>query len=260
VRFKTVLGLALVAGLYFSPSLFDRFILPTALPYLPGSPVPPPGYEAAATPLGTPPPTTGSAAFVLQDSPDPSQSFVAYDPCRPVHFVVRPDNEVPGGDVLIQQAVSAVSKASGLQFIYDGTTGEAPSEEREAFQPERYGKRWAPVLIAWSTPEETPGLAGNIAGDGGSAYAKVTGQPLVLVAGQVRLDAPDLAGIMASRPHGQDYVRAIIMHELAHVLGLDHVDDPAQLMNADNTGVLALADGDRAGLAVLGGGPCVPQL
>jgi hypothetical protein len=133
-------------------------------------------------------------------------------------------------------------------------------EEREAFQPERYGKRWAPVLIAWSTPEETPGLAGNIAGDGGSAYAKVTGQPLVLVAGQVRLDAPDLAGIMASRPHGQDYVRAIIMHELAHVLGLDHVDDPAQLMNADNTGVLALADGDRAGLAVLGGGPCVPQL
>lgn len=260
MRLKTVLGLALVVGLYFSPSLFDRFILPTVLPYLPGSPVPPPGYEAAEAPLGAPPVTTGSKAFVLQESPEPGQAFVAYDPCRPIHFVVRPENEVQGGDILIQQAVSAVSNASGFQFIYDGTTEEAPAEEREAFQPDRYGKRWAPVLIAWSTPEETPGLSGNIAGDGGSNYAHATGQPLVLVAGQVRLDAPDLAGIQASRPNGDEYVRAIVMHELGHVLGLDHVNDPTQLMHADNMGLLDFSDGDRAGLAILGNGPCVPQL
>jgi hypothetical protein len=260
VRLKTVLGLALVVGLYFSPSLFDRFILPTVLPYLPGSPVPPPGYEAAEAPLGAPPVTTGSKAFVLQESPEPGQAFVAYDPCRPIHFVVRPENQVPGGDILIQQAVSAVSNASGFQFIYDGTTEEAPAEEREAFQPDRYGKRWAPMLIAWSTPEETPGLSGNIAGDGGSNYAHATGQPLVLVAGQVRLDAPDLAGIQASRPNGDEYVRAIVMHELGHVLGLDHVNDPTQLMHADNMGLLDFSDGDRAGLAILGNGPCVPQL
>lgn len=260
VRFRTVLGLALLVGLYFSPALFDRFILPAVLPYLPGSPVPPPGFEAAAAPLGSPPLSTGSKAFALQESPDPDQQFVAYDPCRPVHYVVRPDNALPGGDTLIREAVAVVSAASGLQFIDDGATDEAPLEERDAFQPDRYGKRWAPVLIAWSTPTETPGLAGNIAGDGGSNYAQVTGQPLVLVAGQVRLDAPDLADIMASRPNGHDYVRAIIMHELGHVLGLDHVDDPTQLMYADNMGVLDFADGDRAGLALLGSGPCVPGL
>ncbi|HKU03022.1 MAG TPA: peptidase, partial [Arthrobacter sp.] len=194
VRFRTVLGIALVACLYFSPALFDRLVLPAVAPYLPGAKMPPPGYEAASAPLGTPPAGTGSTAFVLQESPRASQPVIAYDPCRPVHYVVRPDNAVPGGDALIREAVAAVSQASGLQFVDDGPTTEAPSDDRSAFQPDRYGKRWVPLLIAWSTPVETPGLAGNVAGLGGSAYVDVAGQPLVLEAGQVRLDAPDLAG------------------------------------------------------------------
>ncbi|WP_406636038.1 hypothetical protein [Pseudarthrobacter quantipunctorum] len=51
-RWATVLGLALVVGLYFTPNLFDRFVLSAALPHLPGSDVPPPGFEAASSPLG----------------------------------------------------------------------------------------------------------------------------------------------------------------------------------------------------------------
>jgi hypothetical protein len=31
-------------------------------------------------------------------------------------------------------------------------------------------------------------------------------------------------------------------------------------MHADNMGLLDFSDGDRAGLAILGNGPCVPQL
>ncbi|QDG91017.1 matrixin family metalloprotease [Pseudarthrobacter sp. NIBRBAC000502770] len=260
MQFKTVLGIVLVVCLYFSPALFDRLVLPVVAPYLPGAKMPPPGYEAASAPLGTPPASTGSTAFVLQESPRATQPVIAYDPCRPVHYVVRPDNALPGGDVLIREAVAAVSQASGLQFVDDGPTTEAPSDDRSAFQPDRYGKRWVPLLIAWSTPVETPGLAGNVAGLGGSAYVEVAGHPLVLEAGQVRLDAPDLAGIIAGRPDGAAEVRAIIMHELGHVLGLDHVNDPTQLMYAENMGVRDFAAGDRAGLALLGSGPCVPQL
>ncbi|WP_457947514.1 matrixin family metalloprotease [Pseudarthrobacter sp. alpha12b] len=260
---RTALGIALVVCLYFTPALFDRVVLPLAAPYLPGAKVPPPGYEAASAPLGTPPASTGSNAFVLEESPKEGQRLVAYDPCRPVHYVVRPDNALPGGDILVREAIAAASQATGLEFVYDGTTAEAPTDNRQAFQPDRYGKRWAPVLIAWSTPEESPALAGDVAGLGGSGYAQATGQPLlplVLAAGQVRLDAPDLADIVASRPDGPAEVRAIIMHELGHVLGLNHVNDPSQLMNAENAGVTDFAAGDRAGLALLGSGPCVPQL
>jgi hypothetical protein len=246
-------------GLYFTPALFERYVLPAALPYLPGAKVPPPGFEAASAPLGIPPASNGSSAYVLQKSPDPGQPFAAYDPCRPVHYVVRPDNAPPGTERLIEQAVSVVSAASGLQFVYDGATAEAPSKTRETFQPDRYGKQWAPVLIAWSTPEESPDLMGKVAGTGGSSYAHIPGEPYVLVAGQVTLDAPGLQEIL-SRSDGSLLVRAIIMHELAHVLGLDHVDDPTQLMYEENTGQFDFAAGDRAGLALLRTGSCVPRL
>jgi hypothetical protein len=198
-------------------------------------------------------------AYVLLESPDSDQPFVAYDPCRPVHYVVRPDFAPPGTDQLIQEAVSAISAASGLQFVYDGPTAEAPTKDREAYQPDRYGKKWAPILIAWSTPEEAPELAGKIAGTGGSTSIQAPGEPYVYVTGQVQLDGPGLTGTLAL-PNGPALVRAVIMHELAHVVGLDHVNDPTQLMYEENNGQLDFGDGDRAGLALLGTGKCVPRL
>lgn len=258
-RVALVLRIALLVVLYFTPTLFNRYVMPAAAPHFPNSDAPPPGFEAAPSPLGLPPASSGSKAYVLQKSPDPGQAFVAYDPCRPLHYVVRPDNALPGTDMLIREAVASVSAASGLQFVYDGSTDEGPSETRATYQPERYGKKWAPILITWSTPEEAPELAGKVAGTGGSASVQIPGEPYVSVTGQVTLDAPGLADTLA-RPDGPLLVRAIIMHELAHVVGLDHVDDPTQLMHAENTGQFDFGAADRAGLALLGTGACVPGL
>ncbi len=80
----------------------------------------------------------------------------------------------------------------------------------------------------------------------------------MFVAGQVTLDAPGLSETLAW-PEGPAHIRAILMHELGHVLGLDHVDDPTQLMYAENSGQFEFGDGDRAGLALLGTGECVPR-
>jgi hypothetical protein len=254
-----LLGITLIVGLYFSPALFERFVLQPFRPYLPGATAPPPGVEAADSPLGHPPETSPSRAFALQPSQDPAQPFVAYDPCRPLHYVVRPDNAPHGGDQLIHRAVAEVSAATGLRFVNDGLTSEGPREQRKAYQADRYGNRWAPVLIAWSSPRESPRLEGDVAGYGGSGQVAAAGGPAVLVTGQVALDAPALAEIM-QRPDGPLLVRAIIMHELGHVVGLDHVDDTKQLMNAETTGIREFAGGDRAGLALLGSGACVPEL
>jgi hypothetical protein len=154
--------------------------------------------------------------------------------------------------------VAEISAATGLQFIYDGTTTEDPDTRREPYQPDRYGSRWAPVLITWSDPDEVPELAGDVVGLGGSTPRGAPGQPLVYVTGQVTLDAPGLAPILEA-PGGAHHVRATLVHELAHVVGLAHVDDPAQVMHPAGE-VTTLAAGDRAGLAELGAGPCVPPL
>ncbi|MHA7210951.1 matrixin family metalloprotease [Arthrobacter sp. MDT1-65] len=259
LHLTTAAVLGLVVFLYATPSLFDRFVLPAVLPHLPGADVPPPGVEAGEVPLGTPPPAPASTAFRLFESPVEDQEWIAYDPCRPLHYVIRPDNAPAGSEGLVQEAVAEVSAATGLQFVDDGTTTEGPSEERDLYQPELYGKNWVPVLITWTSAAEIPELAGDVAGLGGSDYAQAPGQPLVYEGGQVQLDAPDAVDTLRF-PDGRAYLKAVIMHELAHVVGLDHIDDPDELMNPENFGVTSFGEGDLAGLALLGAGPCAPGL
>jgi len=263
LRPRTVLRIAVVVGVllcfYFGTVFVDRNVAPVVEASLPWSAVPPQGVEAAEQPLGAPPAVADSTSYRLLEPPDSSQPFAAYDPCRPVHYVIHPDNAPPGSEALVHEAVAEISAATGLQFAYDGLTQEGPSDVRPAYLPDAYGKRWAPVLVAWSSPTETPRLAGDVVGLGGSATTKETGTPYVRVSGQIALDGPELAETLVE-PYGPDRVQAVIMHELGHVLGLGHVDDPAQLMYGGPNSVTELQDGDRAGLAVLGTGACVPQL
>ena len=48
----------------------------------------------------------------------------------------------------------------------------------------------------------------------------------------------------------------ILMHEIGHVLGLAHVDDPRQLMHAAYVGQDGLGKGDVTGLEKLHAVPC----
>lgn len=215
---------------------------------------------SAARRLAAPPESSadsGAFAFVQTDRGRP----VGYDPCRPVRLVVNDTLAPPGADSLVQQAAVRVSAATGLGLEVDGTTDELPSDGRPLRQPWRYGSSWAPVLVAWTTPDVEPRLRGDVAGIGGSVAvpSAVTGR-LRYVTGSVALDAPALTRLLA-RPNGRALVRAVIMHELAHVVGLAHVEDPAELMHDDNVGRTRFGPGDLAGLAQVGaisrvGGPC----
>jgi len=236
--------------------------VPSAVPTVPAdAEQPTPGHEAARAPRGrplAPPPEGGPYTFISTQADGVTP--VAYDPCRPVHYVIRPDGEPAGGEEAITAAVARVSEVTGLQFVYDGATDEPSTLDREIFQPARYGDRWAPVLIAWESDAQNPALAGEIVGEGGSTAVSLGGGTQVLVTGTVSLDAGQFPQILRRR-NGTAIARAIILHEVGHLVGLGHVDDAQQLMYPETHGdVVDFAAGDLTGLAALGSGRCVPAL
>jgi len=209
-------------------------------------PAPVPG---ATRPLPAVPVTTqGSYAFL---NTTPSGRPVGFDPCRPIRFVVRPDGAPAVGNQLIAEAVATISRATGLSFVDAGFTTEVPILERPLVQA-RYGSGWVPVLFAWSDPTVDPELAGSTAGLGGSSVVPAAaGSDEFLAGGRVLIDGPDIAAILAT-PDGYARARAILVHELAHVVGLDHVSDPTELMAPVMSGLTSLGPGDLQGLALVG--------
>jgi hypothetical protein len=200
--------------------------------------------------------------FTFIRSQPNSAEPVAFDPCRAIHYVVRPDGAPPGGMALLQSAISKVSAATGLQFIDDGLTDEPPSVVRPNYQPDRYGDRWAPVLISWSTPAEFSGLAGQVVGLTGSEPVTTDDGQLVLVSGHVTLDAEQTNELLTKTLlGGRSVVIATITHELGHLVGLGHVTDPRQLMYPTARPMTSdFGSGDLTGLSALGSGRCFDDL
>jgi len=220
---------------------------------------PPPGLEEADAPLSAPkaPAAVSNSYRFLAVNGDGRP--VGYSPCRPLHYVVNNDLVPAGAEHLIPAAIETVSLATGIRFIDDGATSEQPSGQRAPYQPDTYGDRWAPVLIAWTTPEAAPQLKGKVIGTGGSTHYSYGEGPKTFVTGSLELDAPQITEELR-QPDGEQYATAVILHELGHVMGLEHVDDPTQLMYPEIGTPEGLAAGDLNGLYELGKAQCRKDL
>jgi hypothetical protein len=115
------------------------------------------------------------------------------------------------------------------------------------------------LLIAWTTPDQAPQLKGLVIGTGGSTHFSYGDGPKSFVTGSLELDSPQITEEL-SRADGAAYATAVILHELGHVMGLEHVDDPSQLMYPEIGAPDGLAAGDLNGLQALGGAPCRKDL
>jgi hypothetical protein len=172
-----------------------------------------------------------------------------------VRYAVRRQGEPPGGQALVAAAVEQVARATGLVLVRQAdAVGPLPDPETLA-EPDDDG-RHRPVLLAWSDDAELDDLSGDTVALGGGTVWAPPGRDGEerLVSGLVALDAPDLA-LLSAEPDGQERVLGVLLHELSHLVGLAHVDDPDQLLHRESSAV-RLGAGDLRGLRAAGSGPC----
>lgn len=150
----------------------------------------------------------------------------------------------------IQTAVAKVAKVTGMTYKYGGTTTFTPRQENLVSSP-------ADIIVAVINPKTTNfSFSENSLGYGGVLWATwyggdgegaavVRGYAVLIPAGMNKLKA----GFGGGNTQGN-----VILHELAHAAGLDHVRSNKQQMYPDLTAKSpnGYASGDLQGLNLVG--------
>jgi hypothetical protein len=178
---------------------------------------------------------------------------VRYNPCVDQRYVINPLSAPAGAVDEVRAAFTRLSAATGIRFVDAGTTTETHGlfGQRDITQS-RYGSGWAPILVSWTSAAVEPLLAGGTLGYGGSTSYWRGDSDEAYVSGEVVFDTDQ--SVLAPG-FGPGLTRGnLVLHEIGHVVGLDHIDDRSQLMNASihSGSPNGYGAGDLAGLAQLG--------
>lgn len=215
--------------------------------------------------------TVGAGPFGLEDhrgpaepapgAPEGSYRFwsveqstgqpVTWPRCRPVYVVANPEG-IPADQhdefiAMLEHALDAISEATDQDWVHVGSTAHRAADEHTIRDV-----RGAVTISFMTAPDPD---------DKASAWAMPrlgvdpsTGE-VHFVTGVVNLNAQRLVGDAGGEV--TPLVATTLMHELGHIAGLDHVDDPGQLMHGyyslpDEPRYEEYRDGDLAGLARVG--------
>ena len=163
----------------------------------------------------------------------------AWPGCATVPYVVNLAHAPANAATVLTGALATLHQLTGLTFTEVGTTS------RVDFAGYATGAATPPVAIAWVPPADLLGQSGVNAVT--RPYADASGQ----MASAVVLLGTQTNANFARYPL---FARNLLLHELAHVVGLADIDDPTQIMNTTlqpSTTLDQYGAGDRAGLARL---------
>jgi hypothetical protein len=161
---------------------------------------------------------------------------------------------------LVQKALAQVTAYSGLRFRYVGTTTYVPhyavlhypSGDRLMFNAaQQRAATHADLVIGWVSASRTNLFRGTEAGVGtvswtGNAQSQLR---IVSAAALIKLGVPLRAGFTTGASVG-----SLLLHEIGHAVGLNHVSATSQIMYPVLGGYTAASyqTGDRTGLHVVG--------
>jgi hypothetical protein len=177
---------------------------------------------------------TGDLPFnysFLFTTPDGCQP-VRFNPCEPVHYIINPANAPAGGLADVHQAMKMIADAGGYTLVDDGLTDSDRFDfGRLAYDPARYGERWAPIVISWSHLGNAAANDVVVAGMGNGVTADGA-----IVTGMLNLNADARIDLARTTPVPDGFGSGIswgrvMLHELGHVFGLGHVQSKNEIMH-----------------------------
>jgi hypothetical protein len=200
-----------------------------------------------ATPVHTAALTSSAYKFssILDGAP------VRWNPCQAIHWRANVARGPVGGLDVLKAAVAHIATTTGTTWVYDGATLTVPSTAYLPTTPTNTNK---PVVIGWTDGTASDLLRGKPAQvlgmtrtvwfgvDDGMGHRAAATRAAV-----VALDRTDKLPL-----RGTQSWSATALHELGHVMGLDHPADSHQLMAATLPNVASYQTGDNTGLVRLG--------
>ena len=176
---------------------------------------------------------------------------VRWNPCTAIHWTSNTVRGPVGGLEVLKVGVAKIAAQTGTTWVYDGDTATVPSTSYLPKTPT--GNR--PVLLGWADGASSDLLAGKPTGVLGMTrtvwFGTDDGKGTRIAATRAAAVALDRTDRLPLR--GAVSWSTTVLHELGHVMGLDHPSDSRQLMASSlPANVTDLQAGDRAGLTRVG--------